>query len=90
MHHRQAGRRRRREHRLTLAPVGHGTSAIGDIPAELLDAFDELSVGQRAVIYLTYWHDLSVAQVAGALGVTDGTVRRQLARARARLRGALS
>ena len=45
---------------------------------------------QRAVTYLTYWHDLSVAQVAETLGVRDGTVRRQLARARSRLRGALS
>ena len=56
----------------------------------VLEAFDDLSVQQRAVTYLTYWHDLSVAQVAEILGVRDGTVRRQLARARARLRGALS
>ena len=44
---------------------------------------DSLSVQQRAVTYLTYWQDYSVAQVAEALGVGDGTVRRQwLGRAR--------
>ena len=57
---------------------------------ELLAVLDSLSVQQRAVTYLTYWQDFSVAQVAEALGVGDGTVRRQLARARSRLRGALS
>ena len=56
----------------------------------MLGALDALSVQQRAVIYLTYWHDLSVDQVADALDVGDGTVRRQFARARARLRGALT
>ncbi len=61
-----------------------------DAPEVLLSAFDELSVQQRAVTYLTYWHDMSVAQVAEALGVSDGTVRRQLARARDRLRGVLA
>lgn len=59
-------------------------------PDELLAAFDALSVQQRAITYLTYWHDLSVSQVAEALGVGDGTVRRQLARARGRLREVLS
>ena len=63
---------------------------VDERPDELLEAFVDLSVQQRAVTYLTYWHDLSVPQVAEALGVRDGTVRRQLARARARLRGALS
>ena len=56
----------------------------------MLEVLEELSVQQRAVTYLTYWHDWSVSQVAEALGVGEGTVRRQLARARTRLRGALS
>ncbi len=90
MYHRQTARRRRRERQLVVA--GHRDEAVivDDPPDELLDAFKELSVQQRAVTYLTYWHDLSVSEVADALGVADGTVRRQLARARTRLRGALS
>lgn len=55
----------------------------------VLSAVEQLSTQQRAVIILTYWKDLPVAQVAELLGVSDGTVRKQLARARARLREVL-
>ncbi len=89
MHHRRNGRRVRREH-LVVAGRRPTRTVTEDAPEELLTAFDELSVQQRAVTYLTYWHDMSVAQVAEALGVSDGTVRRQLARARDRLRGVLA
>ena len=89
MHHRQNTRRRQREQQLVLT-TRHSEEVIGDDSSnELLDALEVLSVQQRAVTYLTYWQDLSVPQVAEALGVSDGTVRRQLARARSRLRGAL-
>jgi len=44
---------------------------------------------QRAVIHLTYWEDLTPSVVATRLGVSEGTVRRQLARARDRLRKVL-
>lgn len=88
MHHRTNGRRTRREQ---LAARRRSTEAVvGDHSDMLPEAFTELSVQQRAVTYLTYWHDLSVSQVAETLGVADGTVRRQLARARERMRGALS
>jgi RNA polymerase sigma-70 factor (ECF subfamily) len=89
MHHRQNTRRRQREKQLVLT-TPHSEEVIGDDSSNaLLDALEVLSVQQRAVTYLTYWQDLSVPQVAEALGVGDGTVRRQLARARSRLRGAL-
>jgi RNA polymerase sigma-70 factor (ECF subfamily) len=45
-----------------------------------------LSPQQRAVVYLTYWDDLTPAQVAVLLAVSEGTVRKQLARARVHLR----
>jgi DNA-directed RNA polymerase specialized sigma24 family protein len=38
---------------------------------------------------LTYWMDLPSEEVASLIGVTDGSVRRHLARARARLRKVL-
>ena len=44
---------------------------------------------QRAVIFFAYWQDLDVTAIARLLGVSDGTVRRQLARARGRLREVL-
>lgn len=89
MHHRRNGRRVLREH-LVVAGRRSARTVTEDAPEDVLTAFDELSVQQRAVTYLTYWHDMSVAQVADALGVSDGTVRRQLARARDRLRGVLA
>ena len=90
MHHRQTTRRRRRERRLVLATTPASDGVVGRSSTESLEVLAELSVQQRAVTYLTYWQDFSVAQVADALGVSEGTVRRQLARSRSQLRGALS
>ena len=90
MYHRQHARRRQREQHLVAARPSDSGGVVVDSRDELVEAFKELSVQQRAVTYLTYWHDLSVAEVAETLGVGDGTVRRQLARARSRLRGVLS
>jgi RNA polymerase sigma-70 factor (ECF subfamily) len=56
---------------------------------EVLRAVHALSVRQRAVVLLTYWADLPPSEVAERLGVSEGSVRRHLARARARLRKAL-
>ncbi len=39
---------------------------------------------------LTYWLDRAPAQVAELLDVTEGTVRKQLARARQKLKEALT
>jgi RNA polymerase sigma-70 factor (sigma-E family) len=53
----------------------------------LLSALRELPGRQRAIVVLRYWEDLSDAQVAAALGCTEGTVRSQASRALAKLRG---
>jgi RNA polymerase sigma factor (sigma-70 family) len=90
MYHRQNVRRRQREQHLVTARSSDLDGVVVDSREGLIEAFEELSVQQRAVTYLTYWQDLSVSEVAETLGVGDGTVRRQLARARSRLRGALS
>jgi RNA polymerase sigma factor (sigma-70 family) len=52
-------------------------------------AVERLSVRQRAVVLLTYWADLDPMMVGELLGISDGSVRRHLARARARLRKVL-
>jgi RNA polymerase sigma-70 factor (ECF subfamily) len=56
---------------------------------EVRSAVEGLSVRQRAVIVLAYWHDLDPAAIADELHISEGSVRRHLARARARLRGVL-
>jgi DNA-directed RNA polymerase specialized sigma24 family protein len=57
---------------------------------DVIAAVNALSLQQRSVIYLTYWEDMTPAAIAGVLGVSDGTIRRHLARGRSRLRKVLS
>lgn len=75
--------------------VHEAATALGphwDLPnlrPEVREAVLSLSVRQRAVVLLTYWLDLTPTEVAERLGVSDGAVRRHLARAREHLRGTL-
>ena len=57
---------------------------------EVMEALAALTVQQRAVVVLTYWADLAPADAAQLLGVSTGSVKKQLSRARRKLRGALS
>lgn len=54
--------------------------------ADELGLLEVLSTRERAVIYLTYWEDMTIGDVASHLGLADGTVRRYLARARTKIR----
>ncbi len=56
----------------------------------VLDALNALSPRQRACVVLRYYQDLSVAQVASALGIGQGTVKRYLSEAMTRLAPRLS
>lgn len=80
--HRSTQRRRQRERR--AASGGDPGAALGADDARALLA--PLTAQQRAVVYLAYWHDWDIARIASTLHVSDGTVRKQLARARAHLR----
>lgn len=81
-HHRSALRRRVREHRA----AGPSATAAPDVDVDVLAAVARLSVQQRAAIVLTYWEDLTVPHVARRLGISEGSVKRHLARARSRLK----
>lgn len=73
------------------SPVGI-VAAQGDQAAEIADrdmllrALAELSAGQRAVLVLRYFVDLSEAETARELGCSVGSVKSQAARGLARLR----
>ena len=60
-----------------------------EVRPEVLAAVFRLSMRQRAVIFLIYWEDLDIPSVAGLLKVSEGSVRRHLARGKTRLKEAL-
>lgn len=84
--HRSALRREARERR-TAAPAA--VDSPDPVP-EIATALAALPVRQRAVVFLTYWADQTPAAVAHELGISDGSVRKHLARARQTLRKELS
>ena len=81
-HHRSTLRRRVREMRAALPE----RTNLNEADLDVLAAVDKLSVQQRASVVLTYWEDLAPAHVAARLGVSEGSVKRHLARARSRLK----
>lgn len=88
-HERSKQRRRRRDLEFERR---RSTLDGDDGPAGAIDAraaLAVLSMQQRTVVFLTYWCDHTAADVARVLEVSEGTVRKQLARARARLREVL-
>lgn len=87
MRHRRAGAERRALDRLD-PPSDQAPEDVAGRHA-VLDALDALPLGQRQVAVLHYLLDASVADVAATLGVSEGTVKTQLHRARAALAAAL-
>ena len=83
-------------HRAEQRRRGRDTHAAGpsvveppDLDPEVRAAVAALSAQQRAVVFLTYWEDLTPDAIGDLLGISDGAVRKHLARARSRLRETL-
>jgi RNA polymerase sigma-70 factor (sigma-E family) len=68
-------------------PAGPDQSAAIADQDLLWRALTQLPSGQRAVLVLRYYEDLSEAQTAAVLGCTVGSVKSQASRALAKLRG---
>jgi RNA polymerase sigma-70 factor (sigma-E family) len=76
----------------------HGTLPDGPAPEPvraspdpvLVRALREVPAGQRAVLVLRYWDDLSVEQTAAALKTSAGNVKSQSSRGLVALRAALA
>ena len=69
-------------------PVADATRGIADRD-QLERGFRRLKPEQRAAIVLRYYFDLTVPQVADALGIPEGTAKSRLHHAMAALRAAL-
>lgn len=85
-HHRRTLARRVREVRSAVPE----SVPAAEVDVDVLEAVNRLSVQQRAAVFLTYWEDLTPDGVAERMGVSVGSVKRHLARARKRLGELLS
>lgn len=80
----------RREHVTeTLPERGADPYGAVDERDRLRRAVATLPPRQRAVVVLRVWDDLSVAETAAALGISEGGVKSQLSRAIGTLRAAM-
>jgi RNA polymerase sigma-70 factor (sigma-E family) len=83
---RRFGRDRRREERAAAEPA----ETLADFDGLLADrdrliqALRALPYGQRAIVVLRYWHQLSEPETAQVLGISVGTVKSKNSRARHR------
>lgn len=82
-------RSRQRRWARDLHAVRASSTGAQDSDIDIRRAVARLSVRQRAVVYLTYWEDLTAPQAADVLGITADSVRRHLSRARDQLRKAI-
>ena len=83
---RSNGRRLRRE------SFAAGTEVMDQpkVSIEVRDAMSRLSLAERSVLYLAYWHELTVEQIAATLKLSRRTTERALAEARRSLEEQLS
>jgi RNA polymerase sigma-70 factor (ECF subfamily) len=79
-------RDRQRRWSKELRAADRDTSFLPEYRPEVLAAVKRLSVRQRAVVVLSYWEDLPPVDIGHRLGISEGAVRRHLARARSKLR----
>lgn len=87
---RSDGRRSRREDVAAGRQVTAMPTVVGADPdPDIWRAVSALSDRQRAVVYLTYWMDMTTEQIAALLDLSTGSVKKHLDRGRTALRNTL-
>lgn len=81
-----AEQRRSRVTEVALETDAAAPTRDADLRLSLLAALATLPPMDRAVVVLRYWEDLTVAQTADQLGITESACRTRSSRALARLR----
>ena len=79
-----------RRHLVAAEPTARGPESGATARADVAAALAGLAPRERAAVVLRYFEDLTVPQVAAAMGLADGTVKRYLSDATAALRGVLA
>lgn len=78
---------KRRERRERTAAFERATDLDWHAPGpDVSFALDALSARQRAVVHLTFWEELTGPEVAERLGISEGSVRKHLGRAKDTMR----
>ncbi len=83
-------RTRARRWRRDLAAVRPAIHADQPIDVDVYRALAHLTLRQRTVVFLAYWHDMTEAEIAEVVDVSRSTIHRDLRLARDRLRKELS
>lgn len=83
-------RKRRREVLTDETPEPTVTEHDRELAMTLTTLLEDLPEKQRAVIVLRFWEDLTVPQISECTGVAEGTIKSQISRALAALRGRLA
>ncbi len=83
-------RKRRREVLTDETPEPAVTEHDRELAMTLTALLEDLPEKQRAVIVLRFWEDLTVPQISECTGVAEGTIKSQISRALAALRGRLA
>jgi RNA polymerase sigma-70 factor (ECF subfamily) len=74
----------------TFTDQVEGRMSAAETTRALAPALAKLDASQRDVLLLTAWTDLTLDQVAEALGIPQGTARSRLNRARTKIRKTLA
>ena len=70
-------------------PGPHLPVEVGPEYVAIVTALAQVDAGQREVVVLHYLADMGTAEVAAELGISEGTVKSRLSRAREKLPGLL-